>query len=220
MNKYTYSNSKKSEVMKKLFTLIIATLLALFTLGCSESSTPQLNKHYSELPTTLNHLIDSPVVEVFSLTCGHCKSMEEYIPNLEQESGYSIKKVHVTFNQSAQVAAMIYYSAYTQLKGEMDHQINSELFSAFHLSGEVTQQQQIEEINKVFTSRGLTTPYELDEEQQKDLFEIMELASKVTQEGQIGSVPGFIVSGKYLINTSAHDSTTHMAQTIKFLANK
>jgi predicted DsbA family dithiol-disulfide isomerase len=45
----------------------------------------------------------------------------------------------------------------------------------------------------------------------------MQLADDITTKGEINSVPTFIVKGKYIVNTSAHQDVEGIANTIKFL---
>ncbi|MEF1291841.1 thiol:disulfide interchange protein DsbA/DsbL, partial [Vibrio sp. M260118] len=65
--------------MKKLTSLLLVFVSALIV-GCSDDSQPTLGKQYQQVPADLSKLNLSPVTEVFSLNCGHCRSMENKIP--------------------------------------------------------------------------------------------------------------------------------------------
>ena len=111
--------------MFKPFTQFFAALIAVVALaGCSESSEPQLGAQYEALPVALTEYDLAPVTEIFSLNCGHCRTMESAIPEIESLTNQKIGKVHVTFNESAQISAMIFYTAVMQLEGEVSYQPN------------------------------------------------------------------------------------------------
>ncbi|NIY81966.1 thiol:disulfide interchange protein DsbA/DsbL [Vibrio hepatarius] len=205
--------------MKKLISLFAISLAALLV-GCSDSNVPQEGQQFQQLPVNLSTYRLPQVTEVFSLNCGHCRKMEEVIPQLEQLTDQSIGKVHVTFNESAQVGAMIYYTAEMQLGGKPDHDMMTELFAAVQLGDGSTLTEKKEAIDQVFHSRNLISPYELNEEQQTQLFKAMHLADEITQKGEINGVPTFIVNGKYMVITSGHQDEQGIANTINYLINQ
>lgn len=202
--------------MKKLVTFALIALSTLLV-GCSESTTPQEGTHYQQLPANLATFRLPLVTEVFSLNCGHCRKMEDEMPTIEKLTGENIGKVHVTFNESAQIGAMIYYAAEMQLGKKPDHDMMLELFAATQMGDGASLGDKKLAIDEAFESRGLTSPYNFDEEQQKQLFAAMQLADDITTKGEINSVPTFIVKGKYIVNTSAHQDVEGIANTIKFL---
>lgn len=204
--------------MKKILSLILVAFMTIFA-GCSENSTPKEGEQYQKLATNLATYRLPPVTEVFSLNCGHCRKMEEVIPQLESLTNQSIGKVHVTFNQSAQVAAMIYYTAEMQLGGQPDHDMMNELFSAVQMGDGATITEKQQAIESVFHSRNLKSPYELEEAQQEQLFRAMQIADEITTKGQINGVPTFIVNGKYMVMTSGHQDAEGIADTINYLTN-
>ena len=59
--------------------------------------------------------------------------MEASIPELEKLTGQDIGKVHITFNDQAQVAALIYYAAVMQLNHTPDEAMMKDLFAAIQL---------------------------------------------------------------------------------------
>ncbi|WP_040890448.1 thioredoxin domain-containing protein [Vibrio ezurae] len=203
----------------KTLSLLFASLILLT--ACSENQTPELNKQYSKLPNDISELIQQPVVEVFSLTCGHCLQMEQYLPEIEQGIGQPIGKVHVTFNESAQAAAMFYYAAAMQSKsGKPDSEMINELFSLYHASDDLTSEQKKQKLVDAFHHQGMTSPYELSQEQKEKLFVEVTNAADITGKGMINSVPTFIINGKYMVITSAHDDVQSIANTINFLLSK
>ncbi len=193
----------------------ITTLLILA--GCGDNTTPQKGKQYDELPVSLATYRLPAVTEVFSLTCGHCRSMEKVIPELEKITGETFGKLHVTFNEGAQIGAMIYYSAVMQLEAIPDHAMMEQLFSVVQMDEEVTLSERKEAIDLAFSQRGLISPYSLDDEQQKQLFQEIQLADDISVKGQINAVPTFIVKGKYLVITSGHKDAADIANTISYL---
>ncbi len=89
--------------------------LALVVAACSESDTaPVEGKQYRTLDTNLSTLRLPQVTEVFSLGCGHCRNIEPMLPELESLTDSKLGKVHVMFNESAQIAGMLFYSAVMQ----------------------------------------------------------------------------------------------------------
>ncbi|MGL5109585.1 MAG: thiol:disulfide interchange protein DsbA/DsbL [Vibrio ordalii] len=204
--------------MKKiiLYWLSLSTTLLILA-GCSDNPIPQKGKQYDELAVNLATYRLPVVTEVFSLTCGHCRSMEKVIPDLEKITGETFGKLHVTFNEGAQIGAMIYYSAVMQLGTIPDHVMMEQLFSAVQMDGEVTLNERKEAIDLAFSQRGLISPYSLDDEQQKLLFQEIQRAYDISTKGQINAVPTFIVKGKYLVITSGHQDTVSIANTISYL---
>lgn len=204
--------------MKKLSLMFATVVLSVTALiGCSESSLPVEGKQFEQLPANLSTYRLPPVTEVFSLNCGHCRKMEAVIPELEKLTNQKFGKVHVTFNESAQIGAMIYYSAEMQLGKAPDHKMMEELFAAVQMGDGATLQEKKTAIDTVFTSRGLISPYDFDEEQQKQLFAAMQVADDISVKAQINSVPTFIVNGKYQVITTGHKDEQDIAATINYL---
>lgn len=208
--------------MKKItqtLSLLFASLVLLT--ACSETETPELNKHYRQLPNDLSEMLDEPVIEVFSLTCGHCLQMEPVIPEIEQAIDQPIGKVHVTFNESARDAALFYYSAAIQNpEGKPSPEMMTALFDIYHGDQNRTTTEKTEQLEKAFHDKGYNSPYELDKNQQQTLFSEVDHAIQVTGKGMINSVPTFIVNGKYIVITSAHSDIQSIANTIQFLRAK
>ncbi|MGR5117100.1 thiol:disulfide interchange protein DsbA/DsbL [Vibrio astriarenae] len=204
----------------KTIKLSLITLLSsmLVLTGCSEEvSTPTAGKEYQELAEPLEGL--APVTEIFSLTCGHCRSIEQFIPELEQATEQSIGKVHVTFNESAQIAAMIYYTAVMQSDEPLSHETMDSLFAAVQMMGQVSQEEQKSAIEAVFTDNSWSSPYQIDDQQQSEMLELFQEADDISIKGRINSVPTFIVNGQYQVNVSAHEDIQSIANTINYLLN-
>mgnify|MGYP000023506574 CR=1 FL=1 len=195
---------------------IIAAIAALS--ACDNGNIqPQQGKQYDVLPTSLQEFELPPLTEAFSLTCGHCRSMEEYIPQIESLTNQQVQKVHVTFNKSAQVSAIIFYTAVMQLDAMPDKAFMADLFSAVQMRPEASAEERQAAVENAFESRNLISPYYLDEPQQTKLFDYIEKAEAITSQGQINSVPTFIVNGKYQVLSAGHESVEAMAETINFL---
>lgn len=205
--------------MKKLIALF-AISIATFLVGCTDNNIPQEGKQYQQLPVNLATFRLPQVTEVFSLNCGHCRKMEAVMPQLEELTNQSIGKIHVTFNESAQIGAMIYYSAEMQLSKKPDHELMNELFAAVQMGDGATLSDKKVAIDTAFQSRGLVSPYDLNEQQQEQLFQAMNLAQDITEKGQINSVPTFIVNGKYIVLTAGHQDVEGIANTINYLTNQ
>lgn len=202
--------------MNRVFSLLLLAF-AFFVAGCSDDGQPQQGKQYTQLPANLATFRLPPVVEVFSLNCGHCRKMENELATIEQLTSQNIGKVHVTFNESAQIGAMIYYAAEMQLGQKPDHSMMTELFAATQMGDGATLADKKAAIDLAFHNRDLTSPYDFDEAAQKQLFAAMQVADDITTRGQINAVPTFIVNGKYQVMTSGHKDIQDIANTINFL---
>lgn len=199
----------------KLFTLF--AFILVFLSACSESDTPKLGKQYQQLATPLTQKDIKPVTEVFSLTCGHCRNMEASIPELEKLTTQKFGKVHVTFNDQAQVAALIYYAAVMQLNHIPDEAMMKDLFAAVQLGEGSTMTQQQKAIEQTFTSRHMISPYSFDALQQKALFRYLNDAMEISKQGNFNSVPTFIINGKYQVLVGGHEDIQGISKTINFL---
>ena len=202
--------------MKKILAFIGFSLIALL-LGCSKSDLPQEGKQFERLPADLSEYQLPVVTEVFSLNCGHCANMESALPQLESMTDQTFEKLHVIFDQSAQINAMIYYSAQIQLGTTPSHEMMKAMFDAVQMGNGSTAQQQKQAINNAFKQQGLSSPEQLSKSQQKALFTEMQKAAQISQKGQINAVPAFIVKGKYMVLLAGHKDFDGIANTINYL---
>ncbi|MDN3611566.1 thioredoxin domain-containing protein [Vibrio ostreicida] len=191
--------------------------MILLLASCTDGDLPQLGKHYQALPAGVSFETLPTVTEVFSLNCGHCKNMESWLPELESLTKQDIGKLHVTFNQSAQIGAIIYYAAQMQLGKKPDHAMMSELFNAVQMPGSPTEDDIKKAIDTAFDARQLRSPYQLSATQKAQLVEVMALPQDVTEQAQINAVPTFIVKGKYQVLLSGHQDIQGIANTISYL---
>lgn len=206
----------------KLFikSLLISIFSVLFLIACSDSTLPEEGKQYASLPTLLEDKTLSPVSEVFSLTCGHCRKMENFLPQISEQAGADIGKMHITFNQSAQAAAVFYYAAEMQLGQVPDHAFMDELFAAVQMSKSSTDAQRSAAIDRAFTSRKLITPLQFSEQQNEQLQSRVERAQSLSAQSGINAVPTFIVKGRYQVLVAGHKSPKEIGDTIRYLLKK
>ncbi|MGR5067643.1 MULTISPECIES: thiol:disulfide interchange protein DsbA/DsbL [Vibrio] len=199
----------------KAFALVAATVALS---ACDDgNSQPQQGKQFEVLPVSLAEYNLAPLSEVFSLNCGHCRSMEDFVPQIESLTDQKVEKLHVTFNETAQISAIIYYTAVMQLDGTPDKAFMADLFAAVQMSADATADERQAAVEKAFESRNLISPYQLDKTQQDKLFEYIVKAEEITTNGQVNSVPAFIVNGKYQVITGGHETVEAMAETINYL---
>lgn len=204
--------------MYKRFTSLLIAITAIFSLvACSDTTQPKEGVQYKTLPTSLEAFDLPAVTEVFSLTCGHCRTMEEVIPQLEQQTKQKFGKLHVTFNESAQISAFVFYTAAMQLKQIPDHAFMQELFAAIQMGPEFTGIEKQQALEKAFEKRQLISPYQLEQDQQQAMLTLFQQADAASQAAQINAVPTFIVNGKYQILTGGHKSADDIANTITYL---
>ncbi|MBL4831051.1 MAG: thiol:disulfide interchange protein DsbA/DsbL [Aliivibrio sp.] len=207
--------------MNNLSKLLIVPLFSLlFLSACSESNQPIEGKQFSRLPTAITSEFLAPITEVFSLSCGHCRTMEKFLPDIKQQIDTDIDKLHVTFNNSAKVSALIYYSAVMQLNAVPDKLFMESLFNAIQENEGLTLTEQQAKIEQVFTDNNLISPYKFSDIQQKALLQMLESANKVTVAAKINAVPTFIVNGKYQVILSGHQNPDDIAKTITYLLTK
>lgn len=200
--------------------LLVPLFSLLFLSACSESNQPVEGKQFSRLPTVITSEFLAPVTEVFSLSCGHCRTMENFLPDIKQQIDTNIDKLHITFNDSAKVSALIYYSAVMQLNAVPDKVFMESLFNAIQENEGLTLTEQQAKIEQVFTANNLISPYKFSDIQQKALLQMLESANKVTVAAKINAVPTFIVNGKYQVILSGHQSPDDIAKTITYLLTK
>ena len=193
---------------------------ALLLIACSDSSLPQAGEQYVTLPTQLSDNNLTPVTEVFSLTCGHCRNIENFLPQISKLSGTDIGKLHITFNQAADNAALLYYAAEIQLGGMSDHTFMEELFAVIQTPEDMSSAQQQQAITQAFSARNLSSPLHFNQQQNEQLTAKMAQVRRLSKQSAINAVPTFIVNGRYQVLVSGHDSAKEIAATIRYLLEK
>ena len=220
--------------MKSIFKPLLFVFVSLFALaGCSEDNNPKEGNEYAVIPTPMFDMPD--VVEIFSLACGNCKNMETMIPAIEDMTKIDIAKTHVTFNESAQRSAYVYYAAANQNNGKPSHEMMTDLFTYTqsgvgadnHDHGEaqetedaaeaMTPAQKKAEMIAMFAKYNMKSPIDLSEAEHEAVYQAMVKAETIVTNANIASVPAFLVQGKYLVNSSAHKTLEDLAATITYL---
>ena len=194
-------------------------VLLLTLTGCSEPGVPQQGVKYTVVETPTENIAD--VVEVFSLGCGHCRNMELMLPEIKKLADVDIDQVHVTFNESAQYAAYLYYTAAIQSGGKPSPELKEALFKFVQeQAAQLDEEGRKNKLDEIFAQYEMVSPFALNDEQKKAVYQQMSEANQLEQNAKITSVPSFLVQGKYLVQNSAHDSLEDLANTISYLSNK
>ena len=220
--------------MKSIFKPLLFVFVSLFALaGCSEDNNPKEGNEYAVIPTPMFDMPD--VVEIFSHACGNCKNIETMIPAIEDMTKIDIAKTHVTFNESAQRSAYVYYAAANQNNGKPSHEMMTDLFTYTqsgvgadnHDHGEaqetedaaeaMTPAQKKAEMIAMFAKYNMKSPIDLSEAEHEAVYQAMVKAETIVTNANISSVPAFLVQGKYLVNSSAHKTLEDLAATITYL---
>ncbi|QUM76786.1 thiol:disulfide interchange protein DsbA/DsbL [Moritella sp. 24] len=219
--------------MKSLFKPLLLVFVSFFALaGCSEDTSPKEGTEYTIIPTPMSDLPD--VVEIFSLACGNCRNMESMIPVIEELAKVDMAKTHVTFNESAQRSAYVYYAAEIQSDGKPSEEMMAELFAYTQDGGDdhghggeepkkeepaaaMTPEQKKAQMIEIFAKYNMKSPIDLSEAEHEVVYQKMIGAEAIVTNSNIASVPAFLVKGKYLVNSSAHKTLEEMAATISYL---
>ncbi|MDX2320808.1 MAG: thiol:disulfide interchange protein DsbA/DsbL [Moritella sp.] len=220
--------------MKTIFKPLLFLFVSFFALaGCSDDNNPKEGNQYTIIPMPMADLPD--VVEIFSLACGNCKNMESMIPAIEDMSKVDIAKTHVTFNESAQRSAYVYYAAAIQNDGKPSAEMMADLFDYTqngagadnhdHGAGEekeepaeaMTPAQKKAQMIAIFAKYNMKSPIDLSEAEHESVYQNMIAAETVVTNSNIASVPAFLVKGKYLVNSGAHKTLEDLAATISYL---
>ncbi|KLV05211.1 peptide permease [Photobacterium aquae] len=203
--------------MKKLLTFLAPlTLVAALLGGCSDSNVPKEGEQYTVVPTPTENVAD--VIEVFSLGCGHCRNMEQVLPTLKELAKTDVEQMHVTFNESAQIAAYMFYTAAFQMDGKPSPEIKEDLFAFIQGGSEGLDATQREaKIKEIFSKYNIKSPFDLTETEQQTVYNLMKTANEFENNARVTSVPVFIVKGKYMIQSDKHESVEEIATTIRYL---
>lgn len=209
-------------MLKTTIKALVLLAVTFFVSACGETTeptakdAPQLGEHFTALKSDLSSFKLSPVTEFFALTCGHCKNMEKNLPKIEELTEQEVGKVHVSFSESAQISAMFYYAAEMQLNKKPDSKMLAELFDTIQ-QRDISMEDRKEKFQKIYTSRGLLSPYDLNDTQAQEMLNRVNKAAEISELANIQSVPSFIIKGKYLLNTQEHESIEQLAETINYI---
>ncbi len=184
----------------------------------SDNFVPTKGYQYTELK---NPITNAPkVMEVFSLACSHCRKMESLVPELKKMIGENITQYHVTFNESAQAAAVLFYTAAIQSDDHPTFKQMEELFSFVQdTPKDWTPEQRKTKLDSIYTEFGMLPPSKLSEAQQKQVYTLMKESNRIVTESQLSAVPAFIIQGKYMVELGGQNSLQEFAKTIKYLSN-
>lgn len=221
-------------VMKTIFKPLVLLFVSFFVLaGCSDDGSPKEGNQYSIIPTPMAEMPD--VVEIFSLACGNCRNMETMIPAIQDMAKVDILKTHVTFNESAQRAAYVYYAAEIQSDGKPSTEMMEELFAYTQEGGDehnhaaeegkeaeepaeaMTPAQKKAQMIAIFEKYNMKSPIDLSEAEHEAVYQKMLGAETIVTNTNIASVPAFLVKGKYLVNSAAHETLEELSATIAYL---
>ncbi|GHA42921.1 thiol:disulfide interchange protein DsbA/DsbL [Photobacterium aphoticum] len=204
---------------KRIKFLAPAALLLAMLAGCTDNNVPKEGTEYTVVPTPTKN-VDN-VVEVFSLGCGHCRSMETMLPAIKKLADVDVQQMHVTFNKSAELAAYIYYTAAIQTNGKPSPELKEALFSFVQdQSADMSEEDRQAKLNEIFAQYGLISPYALSEAQREQVFKLLTESRELETNAEITSVPSFLIQGKYLVNNAEHESLEDLANTIQYLSQK
>lgn len=192
---------------------------ALFLFACSEQTIPKEGEQYTTLAQPLEEQ-GLPVSEVFSLTCGHCRNMEHFLGEISAQAGTDMGKMHITFNDSAQAAALIYYAAEMQLGKIPDSAFMDELFAAVQMPQGSSEAEKQQAIANAFSARDLLTPDKLSRQQADKLGHKIANIERLSRQSGIDSVPTFLVNGRYQIIVTGHRTPQQIGNTIRYLLEK
>ena len=205
----------------KFFIKVLLPIIAILTLtACSDDITlPTEGKQYSVIPTPMQE--ERAVVEIFSLACDHCRAMEDVIPTLEEMTELEFGKEHVTFNESAQRGAYLYYTAQIQMPTVPEQALVKDMFAFMQDSSvDQTAEDKRKQLVKLYANYDLTNPMALDDSENEKVYQQMVAAEAFVANTGLSSVPAFLVKGKYLVDASSHDTIEELAETINYLNKK
>ncbi|WP_372768929.1 thiol:disulfide interchange protein DsbA/DsbL [Pseudoalteromonas sp.] len=169
------------------------------------------------------------VTEFFSFYCPACNNMENVIYDLKPmlDKNVTFKKAHVNFmgGYSKENQEMLSQALATAEALPQKEQVIAGIFN--HIHGERKKFNEVADLKDVFASKGVD---ETTFEKYYKSFGVRTKAKKMNKEqeffkskGALGSVPTFIVNGKYKVNfgrKSGIASAEDMAKLINYLAQK
>ncbi|ATC97535.1 MULTISPECIES: thiol:disulfide interchange protein DsbA/DsbL [Pseudoalteromonas] len=169
------------------------------------------------------------VTEFFSFYCPACNNMENVIYDIKPllKDGVAFKKAHVNFmgGRSKENQEMLSQALATAEALPQKDQVIAGIFN--HIHGERKSFNEVADVKDVFVAKGVEAA--IFDKYYKS-FGVRTKAKKMSKEqeffkskGALGSVPTFIVNGKYKVNfgrKSGISSAEDMANLINYLAQK
>ena len=201
--------------------LIFTFIITLFFIsGCEDTSTISSDKYTTISPVTVQ--VDD-VVEIFSLSCGHCKNLENVLQRIKDTTTIEFQKTHVVFSEDTLRFAYLFYAAETQFKGnDTQHfEFMGKLFELIQTDfDKLSSEDKTRKIGVLFQAYNMQSPQTLNEAQYMAIQKQTNLAQDLSEELNVSSVPAILVKGKYLINMNGHKNAEELAETINFLLKK
>ncbi|WP_028862709.1 thioredoxin domain-containing protein [Psychromonas aquimarina] len=198
--------------------LLIAAVIPFLTSACNEQTID------SSKFTTVDS-IEMPlpdVVEIFALSCGHCRNIEKMLRELEQKAGISIHKMHAVFNERTANEAYLYYSADIQLPPVQKQraEFTEHLFDLIQspASAQFSNGRELY-LKELFQLYDITNPEQLTQEQHEKIISLSRQSQDLVNAVRLSAVPTLIIKGKYIINLGAHRSLDDLQKTISYLLN-
>ncbi|OKY28092.1 MULTISPECIES: thiol:disulfide interchange protein DsbA/DsbL [Thalassotalea] len=193
--------------MKKFFAALLATV---FIPLAANAAKYEEGEHYKVIP---GQATKKPEVrEYFSYHCPACRGFEAYLPEIKKSlpDGTKLTKTHVDFmGQSApEKQFMLSKGMIIAEKTGIAKQYNAEAFS--YLQTQKRSIDSIDDVKKIYVAAGGKAS---DFEKGLKSFALMsrvkrdkKVQDKLSAGRYVGSVPTFVVNGKYAINARAIDS--------------
>lgn len=203
--------------MKNSFKFAFISLLALLTIACGQQEISADKYTIIEGISTAQ----PDVVEIFSLGCGHCRSLEKVLTQVEVNSDINIHKTHVVFNKSTLSYAYLYYAAEIQFE---DHngsfaQFTSELFDLVQDDFQtVTIEKKRDLLSQLFKQYQLIEPQNLTEAHHSKINQLANSSKQLGSEINLSGVPAILVKGRYLLNMQKHKNSDDLINTINYLS--
>ena len=203
------------------FVSIFAVLVTLFFVSACNDPKATFTDKFSEIAPVTMPVND--VVEIFSLTCGHCKNLENVLARIEDTSDIEFQKTHVVFGENTLRFAYLFYAAEIQFKENKSRHFEfmGELFELVQTDfNSIPAEEKTKKIGVLFESFGMQSPQSLNESQYVKIKEKAEFAIDLSGELKLGSVPAILIKGKYLIDMNGHKNAEELKATINYLLKK
>ncbi len=209
--------------MKRIITPIMLTTIIAFMI-LIPLSTSRCNKHvidsnkYSKVMIKTENLPD--VVEIFTLSCQHCRNMEKLIEKLNIKIDKTVYKIHGVYNEKTFKEAYLYYSATTQLtaKKQSLQESTAQLYELVQQQFPLlTLSEQTHLVTNFFIEKGITTPLDFTKKQHLTMIAMTKKSQDLVGELKINSVPAILIKGKYLVKLNRHKDVDDLAKTVNYL---